>query len=43
MFNPYPFSMDLLVYTPEEIEKGKQSNLTFVSQVLKEGETLYAK
>ena len=43
MFNPYPFSMDLLVYTPKEIEMGKQSSLTFVSQVLKEGETLYAK
>jgi len=43
LFRPYPFSMDLLVYTPKEIEKGKQSPLTFVSKVLKEGKTLYVK
>lgn len=43
LFRPYPFSMDLLVYTPKEIEKGKQSHLTFVSKVLKEGKTLYVK
>lgn len=40
---PYPFAMDLLVYTPTEIDKGKQSPLSFVSRVLREGETLYAK
>ena len=43
LFRPYPFSMDLLVYTPQEIEKGKQSYLTFVSKVLKEGKTLYVR
>ncbi len=41
LFCPYPFSMDLLVYTPQEIEKGKQSALSFVSTVLKEGKILY--
>ena len=41
MFNPYPFAMDLLVYTPQEIEKGKRSSVSFVSQVLREGKTLY--
>ncbi len=43
LFRPYPFSMDLLVYTPLEVEKGKKSNLSFVSTVLREGETLYVR
>ncbi len=43
LFRPYPFSMDLLVYTPQEIEKGKRSNISFVSTVLREGKTLYAR
>jgi predicted nucleotidyltransferase len=41
LFKPYPFSMDLLVYTPEEVRKGKKSKLSFVSTVLKEGKVLY--
>jgi len=43
LFRPYPFAMDLVVYTPEEIEKGKQSPISFVSQVLREGEVVYAR
>ena len=43
LFQPYPFSMDLLVYTPQEIEKGKKSHLSFVSTVLREGKTLYVR
>ncbi len=43
LFRPYPFSMDLLVYTPEEIERGKKSHLSFVSTVLNEGEILYVR
>ncbi len=43
LFKPYPFGMDLIVYTPEEIEKGKKSPLSFLSTVLKEGKTLYAR
>ena len=39
--SPYPFSMDLLVYTPAEIEKGKRSPLSFVSTALREGKILY--
>lgn len=42
-FRPYPFSMDLLVYTPAEVEQGKRSALSFVSQVLREGKTVYAR
>jgi len=42
LFKPYPFGMDILVYTPEEIEKGRKSPLSFVSTVLREGKTVYA-
>lgn len=40
-FHPYPFGMDIVVYTPQEIEEGMKSDLTFVSTVLREGKTLY--
>ncbi len=43
LFNPYPFGMDLLMYTPQEIAKGKKSHFSFVSRVLKEGKTLYVR
>jgi len=41
--NPYPFGMDLLVYTPEEIQKASESPLSFVSEVLREGVVGYAR
>ena len=37
LIKPYPFGMDLVVYTPEELEKGKLSEVSFVSTVLHEG------
>ncbi|MBC8394882.1 MAG: nucleotidyltransferase domain-containing protein [Deltaproteobacteria bacterium] len=43
LFRPYPFGMDLVVYTPEEIERGKKSPVSFISSVLKEGKTLYVR
>ena len=43
LFRPYPFAMDLLVYTPQEIEQGKRSPASFVSTVLQEGKVLYAR
>jgi uncharacterized protein len=43
LLRPYPFGMDLIVYTSEEIEKGKQYSLSFVSTVLKEGKVLYVR
>ncbi len=43
LFRPYPFAMDLIVYTPQEIEKGKQSPVSFVSRVLREGEVVYVR
>ncbi|NKB66938.1 MAG: nucleotidyltransferase domain-containing protein [Candidatus Latescibacteria bacterium] len=38
---PYPFGMDLVVYTPDEIEDGRRSPLSFVSTALREGQTVY--
>jgi predicted nucleotidyltransferase len=43
LLRPYPFGMDLVVYTPEEIERGKKSPVSFVSTVLREGKTLYVR
>lgn len=43
LFRPHPFSMDLLVYTPQEIEQGKRSAASFVSTVLQEGTVLYVR
>ena len=43
LFRPYPFGMDLVVYTPEEIERGKKSPISFVSRVLREGKTVYVR
>lgn len=41
MFDPYPFPMDLIVYTPEEVELGLRSELSFVASALREGKVLY--
>ena len=41
MFKPYPFAMDILVYTPGEVEKERQFELSFISRVLREGKRLY--
>ena len=41
MFRPYPFAMDILVYTPEEVKRGAQNPLSFVSTALREGKTVY--
>ena len=43
LFRPHPFSMDLIVYTPEEIERGRRASCSFVSRVLQEGKTVYAR
>lgn len=41
MFKPYPFAMDILVYTPKEVEQERQFELSFISRVLREGKRLY--
>ena len=43
LIRPHPFAMDLLVYTPEEVEKGSKSPVSFVSMVVKEGKTVYVR
>ncbi len=40
---PYPFAMDLLVYTPQEFDQARRMPLSFVSTVLREGKTVYAR
>ena len=41
LFKPYPFGMDILVYTPAEMEKAAETPLSFVSTVLREGKKVY--
>ena len=41
MFKPYPFPMDILVYTPEEVEDAGKCKLSFISHVLREGKKIY--
>ena len=41
MFDPYPFPMDLIVYTPKEVEQGLRSNLSFIANAIREGKVLY--
>jgi uncharacterized protein len=43
LLRPYPFAMDLVVYTPKEVEKGKASPVSFVSRALREGEVIYVR
>ena len=43
LFKPYPFGMDILVYTPAEVKKNQKCPLSFVSTVLKEGKKIYAR
>ncbi len=41
MFKPYSFAMDILVYTPTEVETERQFEFSFISRVLREGKRLY--
>jgi len=43
LFKPYPFAMDILVYTPEEIRQDGSNPLSFVASVMKEGKIIYAR
>lgn len=43
LLRPHPFAMDIVVYTPQEVERGKKTKVSFVSTVLKEGKTLYVR
>jgi predicted nucleotidyltransferase len=41
MFKPYPFPMDIIVYTPQEVEDARKCELSFISHVLREGKKIY--
>ena len=43
LFRPHPFAMDILVYTPAEVERGGNNPFSFISTVLQEGKRVYAK
>jgi predicted nucleotidyltransferase len=40
-FHPYPFPMDILVYTPEEVDQQLKDPSSFVTHALAEGKELY--
>lgn len=40
---PRPFPLDLIVYSPQQIEKNKTSGDFFIRNILTKGKTLYAK
>ncbi len=42
LFNPYPFPMDIIVYTPEEIHEALADPGSFVANALAEGKEVYA-
>ena len=35
--------MDIVVYTPDEVGRGSRTPVSFVSQVLREGKTVYVR
>jgi predicted nucleotidyltransferase len=42
LFDPYPFPMDIIVYTPEEIQEGLEHPGSFIANALSEGKEVYA-
>jgi predicted nucleotidyltransferase len=40
---PHPFAMDLIVYTPAEVERDLRSNASFVSAALRGGVVVYGR
>jgi predicted nucleotidyltransferase len=41
LFDPYPGPMDIVVYSPQEVEYWKQAPASLVATVLQEGTVLY--
>jgi len=41
LFNPYPCAMDILVYTPEEVARWKDTPASLIAQILSCGKVLY--
>lgn len=40
---PRPFPLDVIVYTPEQVEKRKVSEDFFINDILKKGRVLYGR
>jgi predicted nucleotidyltransferase len=40
---PHRFAIDIVVYTPAEVRRGCETPVSFVSQALREGKTVYAR
>ena len=40
--HPYPFPMDIIVYTPAEVEEQMKDPTSFVTTALSQGKELYA-
>ena len=40
---PHRFSMDIVVITPGELTRARKSKVSFVSQALREGESVYVR
>ena len=41
LFNPYPFPMDILVYTPDEFNEGMEKKRPFLHEIATKGKVLY--
>lgn len=41
LFHPYPFPMDILVYTPDEVERQLKDPSSFVASVIRQGKEVY--
>ena len=41
--HPHRFAMDIIVYTPDEVSRGSRTPVSFVSQVIREGKTVYVR
>lgn len=39
----FNFPMDIVIYTPEEIEDWKEVPMAFITRIVSEGKTIYAK
>jgi len=43
LIRSHRFPMDIIVYTPDEVRRGSRTPVSFISQVLREGRTVYAR
>ncbi len=41
LFKPYPCAMDILVYTPDEVARWKDTPASLIAQILSQGKVLY--